>query len=134
MDKKQQTIRDLWENTNLSQATIAVMMEVTPDSLSRWIATLYSREERQARISRVQSAAQQVERCAKPSWYTGKGNSCTMLAVRYCKQHKLTCLPPGMTVIENDGELLLTSKSKAKQIKELRMMAEHMRQKDEVST
>jgi hypothetical protein len=127
MDDNTDTIRELWEYTDISQAGIAVIVGVTPDSLSRFIAATYTKEERQVRLARVQHEAQTAQRVAKPAWYLGKGKSVLYDTLKYCEANGLRCLPPGMTTVKIDGELRMVTKLDAKKLKETLMLQDYMR-------
>ena len=124
------TIRELWLNTTLTQEEISVIVGVTPDSLSRYVATEFTKDERKKRIASSQSASQVDIRLPRPHWYTGKGKSVPQKILVYCKHHGLTCLPPGKSVVFADGDkanysptnLMVLDCKDAKKLNQLRVL------------
>lgn len=128
-DQTHSTIRALWVGSRLTQEEIAVMVEVTPDSLSRYIEQTFTPAQRRERLSDVLTSAQTEERVPNPSWYEGPGRSVPRKIIVYCQQHELKCLPPGKVVVFVNGNnqdydlhnLLLLDKKEAKTLRELRL-------------
>ena len=128
-DQTHNNIRALWAGTRLTQEEIAVMVGVTPDSLSRYVEQTFTKEERSARLSEVLTTAQTEERVANPAWYEGPGRSVPLKIIVYCQQHGLKCLPAGKVVVFVNGNnqdydrhnLLLLDKKEAKTLRELRL-------------
>lgn len=128
-DQSHSTIRELWVGSDLTQEEIAVIVGVTPDSLSRYIDSEFSKAERRERLSAILATAQTEERVANPSWYHGPGRSVPRKIIVYCQQHGLKCLPHGKAVVFVNGDnqdysphnLLLLDNKDAKKLRELRL-------------
>lgn len=128
-DSTHSTIRELWVGSDLTQEEIAVIVGVTPDSLSRYIDQEFSKAERKERLTTILATAQTEERVANPSWYKGPGRSVPLKIIVYCQQHELKCLPHGKAVVFVNGNnsdydphnLLLLDSKDAKKLRELRL-------------
>ena len=114
-------IRDMWVDSDKSQAVIAATLNVLPSYVYKVVATSFTVEQRIARKSRMQRLVQTDERVAPPSWYTGPGRSVPLKVVEYCEAMGLTCLPPGMSVVlMAQGMFALMTKAEAKMVAQTR--------------
>lgn len=132
----EQSINELWLDTNLTQTQIAIKVGVTPASLSRYIQATFTEEQRKDRAARMQANAQIEARVASPSWYTGPGKSVPLRTVKYCEAYSLTRLPTGTSVVMLDGDstnykpenMMLLDSKEAKKLQEYRVIAEVLRE------
>ena len=128
-DSTHSTIRELWVGSDLTQEEIAVIVGVTPDSLSRYIDQEFSKAERKERLATILATAQTEERVANPTWYEGPGRSVPLKIIVYCQHHGLKCLPHGKAVVFVNGDnsdydphnLLVLDIRDAKKLRELRL-------------
>lgn len=128
-DQTHNTIRELWVGSDLTQEEIAVIVGVTPDSLSRYIDQEFTLAQRKERLTTILASAQTEQRVTNPSWYDGPGRSVPLKIIIYCQHHGLKCLPHGKAVVFVNGNnqdysphnLLLLDNKDAKSLRELRL-------------
>ena len=128
-DSTHSTIRELWVGSDLTQEEIAVIVGVTPDSLSRYIDQSFTKAERKERLATILATAQTEERVANPPWYEGPGRSVPLKIIVYCQHHGLKCLPHGKAVVFVNGDnsdynphnLMILDSKDAKNLRELRL-------------
>jgi hypothetical protein len=125
-DEQRATLHKAWLDTGIPQSELASTLGIPTWVLSDYIADTFTPAQRTERNSRIQAAAQNTMRVARPSWYEGSGRSVPLKVLVYCEHRGLTRLPNNTAVVHLDGNksnydhdnLSLMSRKKAKKFVE----------------